>query len=85
MDKSSFFYRDSIAMKAKFEKLTTQHERDVLVANFVFRLKQQGLTTEEIKSVLSVELVTDSQSSRIFISQTAAYQAAVAKALGEKR
>lgn len=85
MDKSSYFNDESIAMKAKFEQLKTQHERDVLVAKFVFRLKQYGLTTEEIKSVLNVEVVNESQCSRAFISQTEAFKAAVAKALGEKR
>jgi hypothetical protein len=85
MDKSYFWGQESIAMKAEFAKLPTQQERDVLVADFVSKLKQHGLTTDEIKSVLNIELVTGSQSSRVFISQTTAYKAAVAKALGEKK
>lgn len=84
MDELRVYDKDSIAMKAKFQSLSTQQEKDALVADFVDRLKRQGLTSDEIKKVLSVEYITDAQSNRILVSLTSAYKVAVAKALGTK-
>lgn len=85
MDKLSLYYSDSIAMKAEFAKLSTQQEKDALVATFIKKLRNQGLSKDEIESILNIELVTESQGNRVMISQTAAYKAALAKALGTTR
>ncbi len=85
MDKLSLYYSDFIAMKAEFAKLSTQQEKDALVATFVKKLRNQGLSKDEIESILNIELVTESQGNRVMISQTAAYKAALAKALGTTR
>lgn len=84
MDKWRLYNNESIAMKAEFEGLSTQQEKDALVANFVNRLKRLGLSIDEIKKVLSIEYFTEAQSNRILVSQTTAYKAAVAKALGTR-
>lgn len=85
MDQLERLRNASVAMKAEFAKLSSQQEKDALVANFVRTLKNLNLTEDEIKRVLNTELVMDSQSNRVMISQTAAYKAAVAKALGERK
>lgn len=85
MSKLSLYYNESIALKFEFAKLSTQQEKEALVAAFVERLRNLGLSEDVIKSILNVELVTESQGNRVMISQTAAYKAALAKALGTKR
>lgn len=85
MDKLSLYYSDFIAMKAEFAKLSTQQEKDALIVTFVKKLRNQGLSKDEIESILNIELVTESQGNRVMISQTAAYKAALAKALGTTR
>lgn len=76
---------DSIVMKEEFARLSSQQDKDALVANFVKMLEDLNLTKDEMNSILNTELVMDSQSNKVMISQTVAYKAAVAKVLGEAK
>lgn len=81
----SIYYNRSIKMKQRFAQARSSVEEEAIVQAFVDSLQEEGLSSDEIKKVLNIELVLDSQNNRQMISNNAAYKAAVAKALGEKK
>jgi len=81
----SSYYNRSIKMKQRFAKASSNVEAEAIVQAFVDILKEDGLSSDEIKDILNIELLLDSQNNRQMISNNAAYKAAVAKALGEKK
>lgn len=81
----SIYYNRSIKMKQRFAQARSSVEEEAIVQAFVVSLQEEGLSSDEIKKVLNIELLLDSQNNRQMISNNAAYKAAVAKALGEKK
>jgi hypothetical protein len=71
-------------MRERYVKATTVSKKEAIILAFVDTLKQSGLLSHEIESVLNIEMVLDSQGNRQMMSNNAAYKVAVNKALGKK-
>ncbi|MDP8162382.1 hypothetical protein QJU89_02365 [Pasteurella skyensis] len=71
-------------MKDNFINAKSQSDKNKIVQDFVDELRAEGISDEDIKKVLNIELCLESQGNRIMISNDKTYQDAVRKALGKE-
>ena len=77
------YYDQCLEMREIFFKSQIQDERNEILNDLVLELKRKGLSTEQIKRILLLELIGEAQSNKQLLINNKSYMQALNKALGK--
>ena len=77
------YYDQCLEMREIFFKSQIQDERNEILNDLVLELKRKGLSTEQIKKLLLLELIGEAQSNKQLLINNKSYMQALNKALGK--
>lgn len=77
------YYDQCLEMREFFFKSQIQEERNEILNDLVLELKRKGLSTEQIKRILLLELIGEAQSNKQLLINNKSYMQALNKALGK--